>query len=135
MAKRRKQPKKPSRQRSSPPVPPLLPDRRILEHAMRRELPGITGVQPDPQQAQAMEIMFQAYESEGPAKRVRLAKQALEIWPDCADAYVLLAEHAAAPQEALPLYQEGMAAGRRALGPDEFENAAGHFWGVFDTRP
>src|SRR5262249_11735465 len=55
--------------------------------------------------------------------------------PDCADAYVLLAEHAASRSEALRLFEEGVAAGRRALGEGAFEEDVGHFWGILDTRP
>jgi len=39
--------------------------------------------------------MYKAWQSEDPRQRVTLAQQALEIDPDCVDAYVLLAEDAA----------------------------------------
>ena len=52
--------------------------------------------------------------------RSRLARRALEISPDCADAYVLLAENAGSRKEALELYQKGVEAGTRALGPELF---------------
>jgi tetratricopeptide (TPR) repeat protein len=67
--------------------------------------------------------------------RVQLAKEALAISPDCADAYVLLAEHAHSRKEALALYEQGMAAGERALGAEAFQQDVGHFWGILETRP
>ena len=69
------------------------------------------------------------------AEQVRLARKALEISPDCADAYVLLAEHAQTAEEARKLYEQGVAAGERALGKQAFEEYAGHFWGILETRP
>jgi tetratricopeptide (TPR) repeat protein len=84
---------------------------------------------------QAQDVMYQAWDAHG-AQRVRLARQALEISPDCADAYVLLAEETAqSPQEAKDLYQQGIQAGERAIGPQNFQEFIGHFWGILETRP
>src|ERR1019366_3182811 len=38
-------------------------------------------------------------------------------------------------KEALRLYEQGVAAGERALGVDAFERDVGHFWGILETRP
>lgn len=84
---------------------------------------------------QAQEKMYQAWDATG-KKRVALAREALEIFPDCADAYVLLAEETArSAEEALPLYEQGVAAGERALGPEYFKEEVGNFWGILETRP
>ncbi|HLQ43923.1 MAG TPA: hypothetical protein VK137_04275, partial [Planctomycetaceae bacterium] len=66
----------------------------------------------------------------------KLARQALEVWPDCAEAYVILAELASSVSEALPLYEQGVAAGRRALA-DEWDSLRDQeaFWGYLPTRP
>jgi hypothetical protein len=56
-------------------------------------------------------------------------------WPDCADAYVLLAENARTRKEARRNDEQGVAAAERALGPAAFERDAGHFWGILETRP
>jgi tetratricopeptide (TPR) repeat protein len=85
--------------------------------------------------AQAQALLYRAFEEPDEQRRVRLAKHALEICPDCADAYVLLAEHATSRKEALRLYEHGVAAGERALGAEAFERDAGHFWGLLETRP
>jgi len=83
----------------------------------------------------AQDLMYEAWDARGPM-RVKLAKQALEISPDCADAYVLLAEETSrTPEEARELYAKGVAAGERALGKGYFEQEAGHFWGMIETRP
>ncbi len=59
--------------------------------------------------------MYEAWNAQG-ARRAQLARKALEISPDCADAYVLLAEEKARTLgEARDLFVQGVAAGERAL--------------------
>jgi tetratricopeptide (TPR) repeat protein len=82
----------------------------------------------------AQDLVYEAFEAVG-RRRVILARQAMAISPDCADAYVILAEAAAGPVRALPFYEQGVAAGERALGVARFEQDAGHFWGIIETRP
>ncbi len=43
----------------------------------------------------AQDIIYDAWEVTDPKRRVALARKALEISPDCADAYALLAEETA----------------------------------------
>lgn len=84
----------------------------------------------------AQDIMYDAWEVSDPKRRVALARKAFEISPDCADAYVLLAEETASSlPEALQLYRQGVEAGERALGKEAFEEDVGHFWGILETRP
>jgi tetratricopeptide (TPR) repeat protein len=84
---------------------------------------------------QAQDKMYEAWGAEGD-ERVKLAREALAISPDCADPYVLLAEETAETnEEARELYQKGVQAGERALGKEFFEENAGHFWGIIETRP
>lgn len=84
---------------------------------------------------EAQAVMYRAYEARG-RQRVKLARKALSISPDCADAYVLLAEEEAQSlEEANAYYEQGVQAGRRALGPEVFQEQAGHFWGIVETRP
>ena len=83
----------------------------------------------------AQDIIYDAWEYRAPMKRTALARKALKLSADCADAYVLLAETAATPAQALELYRKGVEAGERALGKEAFDNDAGHFWGVLATRP
>ena len=86
--------------------------------------------------SQAQDLVYQAYEASSRKQAVKLARQALEISPDYTDAYVLLAEaDAKTEEEARAYYQKGVEAGERALGPELFEEGAGHFWGILETRP
>jgi tetratricopeptide (TPR) repeat protein len=84
---------------------------------------------------EAQELMYDAFEADG-HRRIELAREALSISGDCADAYVLLAEeYAGSIHEALALYEAGVRAGERAIGEEKFEEFAGHFWGMLETRP
>lgn len=84
---------------------------------------------------EAQNVMYSAWDATG-VQRVRLARKALKISPDCADAYVLLAEEAAHTiEEARDFFAGGVAAGERALGPECFEEGVGYFWGIVETRP
>jgi len=82
----------------------------------------------------AQDLAYRAFEARG-RRRVQLARKALELSRDCADAWVILAEHAADLEPARALYAEGVSAGERALGPQVFENEAGNFWNLVETRP
>jgi hypothetical protein len=82
----------------------------------------------------AQELMYHAFDARG-RRRIQLARKALELSPDCADAYVLLAEEAATPEASLDLYRQGVAAGERAVGRDALRNDVGRFWGIVATRP
>ena len=85
---------------------------------------------------QAQELVYDAREAARPEQRVKLAREALAISADCADAYVVLAEDAAQSTEEVCEYSRlGVAAGERALGKDFFEENAGDFWGLIQTRP
>jgi tetratricopeptide (TPR) repeat protein len=84
----------------------------------------------------AQEVMYDAWEADDPEKRLALAARALETSPDCADAYVLLAQEAARTlEDAIALYRQGVAAGERALGKKAFREEVGYFWGLIETRP
>ena len=140
MARKRRRPggSRPKRRRSEGPVGgmPELPDPRASEGVMQgfvRSLQG--GADVDTPLAKAQTLVYRAFGEDDEGRRLQLAREALDLCADCADAYVLLAEHAPGRKEALSLYEKGVAAGERALGPDAFQKAVGRFWGVLETRP
>ena len=118
---------------------PLTMDRRAMESAVADAIAGIGVISNynDPKAAEAQQVMYAAWEESDPARRASLARKALKISANCADAYVCLAEMAANHRQALELYQKGVEAGRGALGMEflEDENNTGHFWGILETRP
>jgi hypothetical protein len=125
----------PKRRRHKPPLD-KLPDRRAMEGVMQQFVSGLQGqAHQDTPLAKAQALMYRAFEEPDEQRRVRLAKDALAISTDCADAFVFLAEHAPSRKEALRLYEQDVAAGERALEQDAFERDAGHFWGILEPRP
>jgi tetratricopeptide (TPR) repeat protein len=96
---------------------------------------GLGGGQSDAV-AEAQQLMYDAWEAPTRQRAVALAKKALSISPDCADAYSLLAEQTAkSMEEAIDLYTKGVEAGERAIGKHAFIDDVGHFWGLLETRP
>ena len=118
--------------------------RTQFRRSMERELDRIvTEIDPDSPKKdvrlkKAQQIMYDAWDEPNRVHRVKMARQALKTSPDCADAYVLLAEDdARTEKQALEYYQAGVDAGRRALGEDFFLDSEniGRFWGILSTRP
>jgi tetratricopeptide (TPR) repeat protein len=128
-----KRPTQPIRRREEPVHD--IPDRRVMDGVMRRLMGELVGSREETPLSKAQDLMDKAFESHDPMKRVELAKKALELSPDCADAYVVLAEQTKSRKEALELFEKGVAAGERALGPEAFQNHVGDFWGLIETRP
>ena len=133
--------KKPNRPKSSlgkegPPDQPLLfpPDPRLMEELLKNFRPEGGKRHRNTALARAEDLAYEALEATG-VRRVTLAKQALAISADCADAYVILAEESSSSSEALQLYEQGVEAGRRAIGEESFRRYEGKFWGVVETRP
>lgn len=84
----------------------------------------------------AQELMYESWDDPDRKSRIRTARKAISICPDCADAYITLAEdHARSLPKMLELYRQAVEAGARALGESVFLNDAGHFWGINRTRP
>ena len=134
-AKKKTSAKKTTRQKRSD-TPPIedLPSLQSIEGL----LAGIGGMGRGKQSAvdEAQLIMYDAWEAPTGQRAVALAKKALTISADCADAYNLLAEETAESfEEAIDLYRKGVEAGERALGKKAFKEDVGHFWGLLETRP
>jgi tetratricopeptide (TPR) repeat protein len=85
----------------------------------------------------AMEVVYAAEKESSPRRRAALARQALDLSPDCAAAYGLLAETETDPEQQLKWLEQGVAAGERAIGEANFREweSEGLFWGITETRP
>jgi len=90
---------------------------------------------PNPALAQAQQLIYDAWDSNDPRREIELANEALRIIPLCADAYVILANHAArGSRNEFEFWRRGVEAGQAALG-DAFDDYVGKFWGHLETRP
>jgi tetratricopeptide (TPR) repeat protein len=115
-------------------TPPTF-DPQAMKGIMRHLVPGLMrGEKESTPLEEAQELMYQAFEATG-EQQVRLARKALEISRDCADAYVVLAQHAPSMEESCKLLEEGVAASQRAAGESSFRKYEGKFWDVLETRP
>lgn len=124
----------PGMKSTSPPLFPL-PDVRGMEATLAAIGRGAAHYAADEALLRAQDLMYEAFDARG-ARRATLAREALAISPDCADAHLLLAEEtSSSAEEACELLEQGVAAGERALGPEPFKEDIGHFWGLIETRP
>ncbi|WP_050179850.1 tetratricopeptide repeat protein [Domibacillus robiginosus] len=103
-----------------------------VQRLMNREVNRPFKPQTDEQRAQMM--LYDAYEAKGPMRR-EMAKRALELDPDAADAYTILAEFAEETGQRESYLKQAVEAGKRKLGPDFFKENEGDFWGIVETRP
>jgi hypothetical protein len=85
---------------------------------------------------QAQELAYDAWETDSPRRRTALAREALALSPDCADAYLVLAEEERDVAKRHALVLEAVAAGLRPVA-DTLEQlvAEGHVWLALETRP
>lgn len=90
--------------------------------------------EPETPLEQAQQVVYDALRAQG-KQREKLARKALSISADCADAYVLLAEASEDIAKARSFYEQGVQAGERALGEEVFREGVGEFWGMLETRP
>src|SRR5208282_2452597 len=134
MAKKKRKLPKRILKRPTEPIPmeePVheLPDRRAMEGVMRGLLGGLVGSREETPLSKAQDLMYKAFDSHDPMERVELANKALELSPDCADAYVLLAEQTKRRKEALELFEKGVAAWRAGAGAESVSGARGALLG------
>lgn len=84
----------------------------------------------------AQELAYEAWNRQDLDERIGLARKALTMYPQCADAYVILAQCSKRNiKDAAAFYLEGVKAGRVALGDDFFKTNTGRFWIHMETRP
>jgi tetratricopeptide (TPR) repeat protein len=85
----------------------------------------------------AQELIFDAWEAETADGAIALARQAIEIWADCSDAYLILADRDAKTEsERFALVQQAFETAARSLDPESLEQEGeGLFWHLIRTRP
>jgi tetratricopeptide (TPR) repeat protein len=107
----------------------------FLNKLMTEHQGRIPHPEPETPLEQAMELVYQAQDELSGRRRKALARQALQLSPDCAEAYNLLAQMETDLRKQLGLLEQGVAAGERAIGAENFEKWEGMFWGMIETRP
>jgi tetratricopeptide (TPR) repeat protein len=82
----------------------------------------------------AADLLCEAQQEARGRRRILLARRALEICPEFAEAYEFLGDLAPDAESALDLYTRGLALAERELGPEVFEEHAGSFGDLFETQ-
>src|SRR5580692_3408779 len=89
--KRRNDGERPKRR---PKPPEDLPNPTAMEAVLRQFVAGLHGqADENTPLGKAQSLMYRAFQEPDERRRVQLARDALNLCPDCADAFVLLAEH------------------------------------------
>ncbi|WP_253729078.1 tetratricopeptide repeat protein [Treponema sp. OMZ 857] len=82
----------------------------------------------------AQDIVYDAWDSESSVQRKRLAQKALELDPNCADAYCILAGEYRSYKKKNEYYKKGIEVFRKKYGEKYFSENSGYFWGILETR-
>lgn len=86
-------------------------------------------------QEQAEDMAYQAHSAKTPRQRILMAKKALELDPNCCEAYMILEQALAKdPVESIQYFDKAIAAAKKSLGEAFFKDNEGHFWGLHETR-
>lgn len=89
-----------------------------------------------PDLIEAMEFVYDAWDLPNPAEIIQLARRAIELCPDCAEAYLLLAENLAVNiGQAYKYVQKAAAAAERVLGDEFIREHHGKLWQEVAARP
>lgn len=82
----------------------------------------------------AQDKFYEAVEAKG-KKRQKLLQEALDIYPNSPDVYLLMAEDAKTMLEHRNLIAKAVMAGEKDLGEPFLKENKGHFWMMTETRP
>lgn len=86
-------------------------------------------------QAQALELAYQGYSARSRKESVLLAQRALELDPNCAEAFLVLEQSLATDEmESIEFFRKAIHASEVSLGEKFFKENTGHFWGLHETR-
>jgi len=107
---------------------------KFMQDLIGKSFDDIEMPEPTPQD-RAQYLVYDAWEEKSAKRRTEMARKALELWPDCADAYCVMAEGATTSDEERRMLEAAVAAGERAIGPEPFKEDVGRFWGIHTTRP
>ncbi len=109
---------------------------RIEEGRLAMEDGNLENAYPDSNLRAAQAIMYRAWKEPNPEQRLLLAREALQLSPLCADAYVLMGEEVAVNLgQAYKYFQKGVTAGQQVLGDEFFTNKTGFFGEYLAAQP
>jgi len=121
--------------KDKPEKKPKPPTPRSLMLSIERHLRATGSVNEDTAY-EAQQLVYDAWEAETDERERELILDALNLDPTNVDALLTLARHSGLEgEEEIELLRQIVALGEKNLGPDAFQEYAGHFWGFMETRP
>ncbi len=83
-------------------------------------------VEPRNDRERARDLAYEAHQAMG-RRQILLARQALEVDPDCVSAHALLGDQSSTAEQARAHYERALQAGRRVMGPEDLQAGGGPF--------
>jgi tetratricopeptide (TPR) repeat protein len=133
MAKKARPAKKGNKKAAATIAPPHSP--REMKKMMAKAMADLLGDATSPEREEAEQLVEKACEARSASQAERFARQALKLDPGQLEAYEILADLAPTPEAAIVQLEIGLREGEAFLGKQMFEENAGHFWGIHETRP
>jgi tetratricopeptide (TPR) repeat protein len=84
---------------------------------------------------QAQDMVYEANQVADLMEAEGLVFDALQLDPECVEAYEFMGERAVSPVASLTLFKEGYTLAAKKLGEKFFQQNAGLFWGIHESRP
>ena len=85
---------------------------------------------------EAQDIAYAAMEASDPFEALDLSRKALDLDPDCVDAFLLMTKLTCRSlSEQIIEVKKITTRAEQKLGQKYFEKNKGHFWGLIETRP
>ena len=114
-----------------------LPSPLVTEKAMRELFGGGGLFGRRDRRSQAQDLAFEGMDTGDPEKSARLCAKALDLDPNCVDAFVHLAQLTFETRaELIEQIRRAVEIGERGLGGAKyFKENRGYFWGLLETRP
>jgi len=111
--------------------------RALYLESMDDELPDMgPGAQEEDGNELVESLIKAAMDSDMPSVKTTFAQAALKLDQNCVNALLILADTCPPGSlQQVAFLEQAVAAGERALGEECFEDNAGHFWGLWETRP
>jgi tetratricopeptide (TPR) repeat protein len=106
-----------------------------MKKMLAQTMASIFGGNSSPSRDEGERLLEAASRERSPKKAEQLARKALAADPALLAAYEFLADLAPNPEEAIAQLETGLRAGEEILGKKMFQEGAGKFWLIHETRP
>ena len=104
--------------------------------ALMRSLERELAAKPRHLSPESMDLYFEALDARSEEDQFEMVHRAFQLDPGNIDAILLLLGYLPmSPDDEIELLRKTVALGEHQLGEKLFQDCAGHFWGIFETRP